>query len=202
MRILNEAIVGGSDATAFDVNEDGLINFGDTRFWISEIYGTIPGDTNLDFQVNSLDLNILGIHWRQSGEHLFWCCADFDGNHVVDANDLNELALHWRQSAAATAATRTPRAPLHAGAATLPVEAQEPLLKSASRPSRIASWRSETASEQVADADRRLRQRMSRVDDYFARRNLQRPVRPPSPDRFERPADDVFAGLAAFTVTR
>ena len=201
LRSLNEVIVAGSHASAFDVNEDGLVDFGDTRFWISEIYGTISGDANLDFHVNALDLNILGIHWRQSGQHLFWCRADFDGNHAIDANDLNELALNWRSSAAATASTRTPRAPLQAGATILPVEAREPL-KSASQSLRMAAWRGEAVSDQVAETDSRFRKRIPRVDDYSARRNSQRPVPQSSPDRFERLADDVFADLAAFRLTR
>ena len=56
------------------------------------------GDTNLDGTVNSIDLNNLAIHWRQSAA--FWSAGDFNADGSVDATDLNDLRTNRRRSIA------------------------------------------------------------------------------------------------------
>ena len=201
LRILNEEIVSGNHSSSFDLNADGLVDFGDTKFWISNIYGTISGDANLDFRVNAQDLNILGLNWRESGKHLSWCDADFDGDHMIGASDLNEIGLNWQRSAAPLAA-RPPRAPLQASATRAPITVTETLhFASAAQSSRTVSWRGDVVETDV-ESESRWHKRTRRVDDYFARRNSNRLSQQTSSDRFEGLADDVFAGLASFTVRR
>ncbi len=69
------------------------------------------GDANLDDEVNALDLNEIGLNWRQNVTG--WRSGDFNADGRVDAIDLNALALNWRQDVAGeAAAARAPRAAL------------------------------------------------------------------------------------------
>ena len=67
----------------------------DRDFWISDIKNTFFGDTNLDGQVNVVDLNSLALSWRTHGA-TSWSQGDFNGDGNVNASELNDLALNWR----------------------------------------------------------------------------------------------------------
>ncbi len=70
----------------FDLNADGLLSAEDILFWITDIKGTLPGDANLDFVVDTSDFNIWNAGKFSSG---YWCTGDFTGNLVVDTSDFN-----------------------------------------------------------------------------------------------------------------
>ena len=67
---------------------------------IGGIVAPIPGDINLDGEVNCDDLEILMSHWMVSGcDEPSWCSgADLDQNGVVDADDLQIIVDHWAQT--------------------------------------------------------------------------------------------------------
>lgn len=52
----------------------------------------IPGDANLDGDVNLLDLDVLGSAWQGSGT---WAQGDFNGDGVIDLLDLDVLGANW-----------------------------------------------------------------------------------------------------------
>jgi len=54
---------------------------------------TFAGDSNLDGQVDVVDLGALASNWQSSGA---WTCGDFDYNGAVDVNDLGLLASNWQ----------------------------------------------------------------------------------------------------------
>ena len=95
------AINRGENNESFDLTGDGVVDKSDLTAWRSaaaEANGYsaayLPGDTNLDGRVNSIDLNNLALNWRQNASG--WSAGDFAGDGKVDALDLNELALNWR----------------------------------------------------------------------------------------------------------
>jgi hypothetical protein len=55
-------------------------------------YG-LPGDANLDGQVDVADLGILASHWQLTG---FWTDGDFDNSGLIDVADLGTLASNWQ----------------------------------------------------------------------------------------------------------
>jgi hypothetical protein len=53
----------------------------------------IPGDADLDGDVDIADLGILASNWQLPGDLLH---GDFDGNGTIDVNDLGLLASNWQ----------------------------------------------------------------------------------------------------------
>lgn len=74
-----------------------LLGDPETPFWVS-----IPGDANLDGQVNSEDLAILGLRWKPGEELASWTDGDFSADGMVDPHDLAMLSLHWNEGVAGT----------------------------------------------------------------------------------------------------
>lgn len=65
-----------------------------------------PGDANGDGQVDSQDLNAVGLNWQLDGK--VWVDGDFNGDGTVDAGDLNLLALHWQSGSNEVANSAVP----------------------------------------------------------------------------------------------
>ena len=70
--------------------------------------GTAPvrmidrGDTDLDGDVDAVDLATLGLQWSPSPAGNDWLDGDFDGDGDVDAVDLAALGLGWNPSGSGT----------------------------------------------------------------------------------------------------
>ncbi|MCC6680102.1 MAG: serine hydrolase [Phycisphaeraceae bacterium] len=62
----------------------------------------MPGDANLDGQVNIGDLQIIGDHWQVTGAT--WFMGDFSGDGIVNLADLQIISDHWSGGAADLAA--------------------------------------------------------------------------------------------------
>lgn len=116
-------IAAGTNAAAFDLNGDQLVNLDDRDAWLAEA-GTVNlssgqphplGDADLNGRVNASDLNVIAVNWQLGTNR--WCGGDFDGTGFVNATDLNSVAVNWqvnvsRDPAAADTPRRVPRAPL------------------------------------------------------------------------------------------
>ena len=88
---------------------------------------TLPGDANLDWQVDVMDLALLGNAYGSSGAT--WTEADFNGDGQVDVFDLGLLGNYYGR--AVTGAGEPVPAPaaavlLAVGAAALPRKRQRP----------------------------------------------------------------------------
>jgi hypothetical protein len=57
--------------------------------WVTRV----PGDADLDGDVDVADLGILASNWQQAGDLLQ---GDFDGSGMIDVNDLGILASNWQ----------------------------------------------------------------------------------------------------------
>ena len=77
----------GAHVATFDLTGDGLVNSDDVNMWVTSLYGTIPGDANLDFNTDISDFNIWNSNkfTAQSG----WCSGNFNGDDAVDISDFN-----------------------------------------------------------------------------------------------------------------
>jgi hypothetical protein len=98
------AIRAGTSDLLFDADQSGNVDEADRDYWITEIQGTIDGDVNFDGNVDSTDLNTLGLNWR-STTATSWSQGDFNGDGNVDSTDLNTIGLNWRKVAAVQAST-------------------------------------------------------------------------------------------------
>jgi len=81
------AIAAGSTDPFYDVTGDSLINGDDLNHGIVDIFGTLPGDANLDHAVDRLDIQLWDNHKFTST--VAWGNGNFDGNSVVDVRDFN-----------------------------------------------------------------------------------------------------------------
>ncbi len=84
---LGAAIRDSSTDLMFDINGNGTVESADYRSWITDIKGTILGDSNFDGVVDVIDFNT----WNDNrfSPDTGWCEGDFDGDSFTDAQDLN-----------------------------------------------------------------------------------------------------------------
>jgi hypothetical protein len=112
--LLAAALRLGDSSVQYDIDGDGNVTKSDLNFLVTDVIGTLLGDINLDFVVDTQDFVV----WRQ---HAFattesWAFGDLTGDGVTDARDFNQWnATRFRQAPQAARAPRhTPRAPLPA----------------------------------------------------------------------------------------
>ena len=77
--------------TAFDLNDDGVINEADTLLLLVERLKTQLGDANLDGTVDGVDLQRFELSYGQTGG---WYDGDFNGNGTTDGSDF----LTWQRN--------------------------------------------------------------------------------------------------------
>lgn len=83
--LLTDAIVAGSSDAQFDLNGDGAVDLSDHSYWVDRLFGTLPGDANLDSVVDGSDFNI----WNSNkGSAATWATGDFNGDQVANEADL------------------------------------------------------------------------------------------------------------------
>jgi hypothetical protein len=93
---LSAQVRAGTNAVAFDLNADTLVNQADRRVWVEQIVGAKFGDADLDGDVDSADGAIVQANFGQS--NIGWAGGDFDGSGRVDFGDLSLLAPNNGQS--------------------------------------------------------------------------------------------------------
>jgi hypothetical protein len=79
------------------VNGEFVDTFSDFEvhvYLLSAIPPPIPGDVNLDGQVDGLDLTFLGAYWQVSGTQ--WTTGDLNGDGTTNGLDLNIVGENWQ----------------------------------------------------------------------------------------------------------
>jgi hypothetical protein len=109
--LMNE-VAAGTNAPAFDLNNDGVVDDLDRDDWLGEagpangFAGSfLLGDANLDGGANSQDLNALALTWQSDNNN--WTNGNITGGGTNSA-DLNALALNWQDSVPPAAAAAVP----------------------------------------------------------------------------------------------
>ncbi|MCA9263166.1 MAG: lamin tail domain-containing protein, partial [Planctomycetales bacterium] len=111
---LAAVIQQGTSMIDFDLDASGTVGHGDRQFLLESILGALPGDANLDGQVDALDFG----SWQA---HAFrgctgWVSGDFNGDGLTDGQDFN-IWNAWSfaaSNAGSSSSLRMPRAPLYA----------------------------------------------------------------------------------------
>ncbi len=85
LRELQQHVVAETDQLRFDMNGDRLVDANDVDFWITEIFGTLQGDANLDLAVDGSDF----LAWNAAKfSSTDWFGGDFNSDGVADGSDL------------------------------------------------------------------------------------------------------------------
>jgi hypothetical protein len=71
----------------FDVNGDDMIGAADIDTWVVDVYGTSPGDANLDRLVDTMDYDTWSTFNFSAGTS--WCSGDFTSDGHTDVSDFN-----------------------------------------------------------------------------------------------------------------
>ena len=66
----------------------------------------MPGDANMDGQVDINDLTIVLANYNQSGMN--WTTGDFNGSGAVDINDLTIVLANYNQTSSAAGLAAVP----------------------------------------------------------------------------------------------
>ncbi len=97
VNLLGSVATGTTYSATFDLTGDGVIDNADVLDWITNRYGTIPGDANLDRVVDALDLNVWTTTKFTATSN--WCDGDFDTSGSIDITDYNVWNAHRFTSA-------------------------------------------------------------------------------------------------------
>jgi hypothetical protein len=163
--LLNAMINRGTTVKTYDLDGSGTVDSADRVFLVENIMGTFMGDANLDGHVNVADLNVVGLHWQQTGDCLMWSNGNFDGNERIDAADLNVVGINWLAS---VAQARVPRAPLATRAALVDASLTE--LGSETVASRRTYFQSSSSIAQSSNERAGVGVRPSRWEQVMRRR--------------------------------
>ncbi|MEX2188301.1 MAG: lamin tail domain-containing protein [Pirellulales bacterium] len=112
--LMQSALAAGVQDAAFDLNDDGQVNFGDLSYLVVEHLGSAVGDANLDGRVDRADAAIVAGNFGAIGSGR-WSLGDFNGDTAVGLADLAlvQLALGFHAQAPANAPSKasSPMAP-------------------------------------------------------------------------------------------
>jgi hypothetical protein len=73
----------------FDLNQDGVVDFGDRQFWVHELKTTWIGDANLDGQFNSGDfVQVFAAGKYETIHFAGWVEGDWNGDMQFDSSDI------------------------------------------------------------------------------------------------------------------
>ncbi len=95
---LSTAIADGETNGVYDMNGDGIVDSNDMSFWITDMFGTLLGDANLNRDVDVGDFNVWNANKFTSTAD--YCSGDFNADGNVDVSDFNLWNANKFQSAA------------------------------------------------------------------------------------------------------
>jgi len=82
-------IVAQPGDLAFDLNNDGVVDFKDRETWVGDLKNTWMGDSNLDGEFNSGDLvSVFGAGKYETGQPATWIEGDWNGDGGFGSGDL------------------------------------------------------------------------------------------------------------------
>ena len=82
-------IVRGEHPEAYDLNDDGLVDFDDRQVWVNDLKNTWMGDANLDLEWNSSDLvQAFAAGKYKTGQTAGWEEGDWNGDMRFNVGDL------------------------------------------------------------------------------------------------------------------
>ncbi|QDU70753.1 hypothetical protein [Mucisphaera calidilacus] len=82
----------GTTAPGYDLNNDAVVDDDDVTYWLSDLFGSVRGDTNTDLSVDLLDLSNLAANFGEQGT---WTQGDVNADGTVDLLDLSLLASNF-----------------------------------------------------------------------------------------------------------
>jgi hypothetical protein len=86
---LTRQSAGGLHPRHYDLNHDSLVNEGDVRIWIDDLFHSWVGDANLDWEFSSSDLVVvLSSGTYETDLPSVWSTGDFNGDGRTDSADL------------------------------------------------------------------------------------------------------------------
>ncbi|MCA9264436.1 MAG: lamin tail domain-containing protein, partial [Planctomycetales bacterium] len=110
--LLVQTIIAGTNNVEFELTGNFVVDQADLNFWVTELYGTLMADANLDGGVDGSDFNIWNAHKFTAQNR--WTAGDFNADGVVDGSDFNLWSQNRFMSAQpAATASATPRSPLN-----------------------------------------------------------------------------------------
>jgi polyhydroxybutyrate depolymerase len=79
----------GTHPASYDLNADALVNDGDIKVWVGDLFHSWIGDANLDVQFNSSDLvAVLAAGTYEVDVDSVWSRGDFNGDGRTNSGDL------------------------------------------------------------------------------------------------------------------
>ena len=114
-RLMTDA-ANGLHSPEFDLTGDGFVDDADRDAWLGaagpargKAGALLVGDSDLDGDVDSVDLNSVGVSWQDATETR-WSQGNFVTNEGqgVDSNDLNGVGINWQQAVGDAAAVPEP----------------------------------------------------------------------------------------------
>ena len=94
--VLNAAIHEGIAGEQFDLTGDGAVDHSDLTGWITGLYGSLSGDTNLDGRVDVADFLAFSRGFQQPVTD--WMNGDFDGDRKTTVRDFLMLSKNFGQA--------------------------------------------------------------------------------------------------------
>ena len=85
----------------FDIDGSGTVDLQDRDAWLAES-GYVLGDFDFDNDVDSADLNTIGVAWTSTGATSYRS-GDVDGNGLLNVVDLNAVGVNWQHGVGAAA---------------------------------------------------------------------------------------------------
>jgi hypothetical protein len=79
----------GTHPASYDLNADALVDAGDIKIWVGDLFHSWIGDANLDGQFNSTDLvSVLAAGTYEVDVDSVWSTGDFNGDGRTNSSDL------------------------------------------------------------------------------------------------------------------
>ncbi len=82
------AIAAGQHPAAFDLNGDGLVDYGDRQVWVEQLQDTYVGDANLDGEFSSADFVQVFVEGKyETAAAATWSQGDWNADLMFDSAD-------------------------------------------------------------------------------------------------------------------
>ena len=90
-----DLLKSATDVGRFDLVADGVIDVADRNYWLEELARTVPGDADLNGEVNFADFLALSNSFGSVGG---WSNGNFDGDDTVTFADFLSLSANFGTS--------------------------------------------------------------------------------------------------------